>query len=90
MAVTDEQTDFLGTVNGQLTWGELIHTSYFEEEACLELLCINIRWQLDGLEGLSGCDPELVEWFKAGLQTRNATTNEFTVSFVNKRRFTLA
>jgi hypothetical protein len=46
-----------------LTWGELIHTSYFGNEDVLDILCLHIRATGGDVGDRGALDVELVEWY---------------------------
>lgn len=57
----------IGHLQMSLTWKELIHTSYFDDEDAVRLLAVHIRRHARTEDpGLSGADSVPLEWLKAG------------------------
>ena len=59
--------DVQGMLDGlakELSWKELVHTSYFEHPSVVDLLCLHVEasnhdWNIEHLS----CDPLLVDWY---------------------------
>jgi tetratricopeptide (TPR) repeat protein len=58
-------SDFFSGVAGRLSWDELIHTSYFDDEGVRQLIAAHVARHATGSTGGTVLPVELCEWYEA-------------------------